>query len=104
VDHREGALELGVSQVGIEALELRGHEHALVDNGAAGKGVDVQLLQRETGGSGRGLDALARHVECALKGIPFLCPEPCEDLRNMGTGVLRQLAEELGIHRHLAPA
>ena len=92
VDHRQGALEIGVPQVGVEALELRGDEHSLVHDRAGGEGVDVQLLHGEAFRGGHGLDDLARDVQLPLQRVPGELAEGDECLGNVGHGGEGQLA------------
>ena len=61
VDDGEGGREVGVGEVGVEAVDLGGQEEAFVHDGARGAGADV-------GGGGGALDLPAQHQQAALEG------------------------------------
>ncbi len=77
VNERDGALELGVVQVGIELAELVGQEHALVNDGAGRHRDDVKAVVVLNLGDfaieGVG-DHLAGDQELALEGVDIVEP------------------------------
>ena len=60
------AFEIRFAQVRVEGQELRGHEHALVHDGPAGQGRDVEALRAPARGQGLFFQAAAQHVQPAL--------------------------------------
>src|SRR5262249_41291547 len=95
--------EAFVEQIGIERGQLLGQEHALVDHRPAGHGADVELLNRLL--HRRLLDAPADDIEIDLE-LFFGRAEAVgdHDLLDLGPGRVRLLADDLDVHRYLAPA
>ncbi len=87
-----------VRQVGVELLELRGGEHALVDEGARGqrRQVDVRLVL--------GALAQAERQPVELEALSATGDVGDEQLGEVGHAVAGDLADAAGLDRHLAPA
>ncbi len=69
VDHGDGALDALVGQVRVEDAQLRGVEHALVDDGPAAERRDVEVAARRNRRARDGLlDEAADDVELAFEG------------------------------------
>ena len=106
MDERHGGLGRGVGEVAVEGAQLRGDEHALVDDGAAAHGADVEDLAGERARRGRLLlDGAAADVEPALELVVRLdalgaAEEGLQDGGHAGAGGLAQVVR---VHRHLAP-
>ena len=102
----ERRLHRRVAQVQVEAAHLRGHEHALVDDRAAGHAADVEDLALERRGDvGRALDGAPAHVEAPLEVLPAgdaLRPAQ-ERLVDGGHAGARRGAQVVRVHRDLAP-
>ncbi len=102
---RHRALGARVAQVGIEAGELVGDQHALVVDRARGARGHVQTVL-----VGELADA-ADHEQLALEGVLVevggtldLRAEPHEQLPDRGAAGARGASRAGGVHRHLAPA
>ena len=102
VDERDGGFHVGVAQIGVEVGELRGGEHALVDDGARrerGK-VDgvLAVLRAELA-----FAALAEeeHDAVELDAGRAVCSH--KNLLEVGHGLAGHLAEAGGIDGDLAP-
>ena len=101
VHEREGAREAGVVQVGVEARELRRHQHPLVDERAGGQ------ARHDEGRAGGELGDPPDHVELALERILVAgqigrgADEELADVRHDGE---RRAADVCGLDRHVAPA
>ena len=97
--HADGALVVGVLQVGVEQPQFFDQEHALVDDGAAGKAAHV--------GVGAGLlEHPARYVQPPVEGDARFQPrrlahKTLPDAGHAGPGLV---AQHLGAGGHLAPA
>ena len=103
---RQRRFHRGVVQVDEEAAHLRGHQHALVHDGAAGHGAHVEDLARKRRVGVRGaLDGAATHVQLALEGLTCVnvCRAAQERLHDGGHAGLRGLPQVMRVHRHLAP-
>ena len=107
VHDRQGAREIRVAQVGVEGHELGRHEHALVDDGAARQGGDVEALQAPAGLGRRPLQALAQHVQPALGGLAGPGPRRGRPGTAARTRASRRRAcspRQSGFDRHAPPA
>ena len=103
---RQRRFHRGVVQVDEEAAHLRGHQHALVHDGAAGHGAHIEDLARKRRVGVRGaLDGAAAHVQLALEVLTCVnvCRAAQERLHDGGHARLRGLPQVMRIHRHLAP-
>ncbi len=106
VHERDGALHIGIGQVAEVVPDLLGDEHALVDEGARGEGRDVEVVEgaRELAADLR-LDALPNDVELPLQGVAGQAGgRGDEDLLDPRLQVLRELADDLRVDGHVAPA
>ena len=97
--HADGALVVGVLQVGVEQPQLLDQEHALVDDGAAGQAADVGLAAAL-------LKHAAHHVQAAVKGdagahAGGFCHKALPDA---GHAVPRLAAQNFRAGGHLPPA
>ena len=99
MDQGDGALAVGVLEVGVELAQLAHQEHALVDDGPAGEGgnvgVDIGLLKHP-----------ADHIELAVKGQALLAAvgplhEALADDGHAGAGLFTQ---HLRMGGHIPPA
>ena len=103
---RQAGLHRRVVEVGEEAAHLRGHQHALVHDGAGGHGAHVEDLarKRRVGVSGA-LDGAAAHVQLALERLTCVNVGRTaqERLQDGGHARLRGGAEVVRVDRHLAP-
>lgn len=101
----EGGDEGLVPQVGEEGGDPHGAEHALVHDGAAGEGAEVERLAVEAGRGGCcGLHALAHDVQLALQLVAAQPAGAHNHLLDGGLGALRDGAHHGGVHGHGAPA
>ncbi len=106
VYERHGRLDGGVVEVDEEAAHLRGHEHALVHDGARAHGAHVEdLVVERKLGVGLLLDGAAAHVQATLEGIAcrrvVRAAQKClQNGRHTGAGRLTQV---MRVDRHLAP-
>ena len=106
VDERHGGLHGGVVQVGEEAAHLRGHEHALVHDGARAHGADIEDLALERVlGVGALLDHAAAYVQAALERVAALDVVGAAEERLLDGGHARprRLAQVVRVDRHVAP-
>ena len=95
-----------VVEVGEEAAHLRGHEHALVHDGAAGHGAHVEDLALEGGVLvGGALDGAAGHVELALEVLAGcdVVRATQERLQDGGHAGLGGVAQVVRVDGHAAP-
>ena len=107
VDNGERRRHRGVLQVGKIRGELRGEQHALVDDGAGGKaGLIPELPAVQAGGADFLGGALADDVELALKGEVVLQRGVAADehLPNIGLADLGGGPKGRIVGRHRAPA
>ena len=106
VDERHGRLDGGVVEIDEEAAHLRGHKHALVNDGARAHGAHIEdLVAQGKLGVGLLFDGAAAHVQAALKGITGgrvvrTAQEGLQDSRHAGAG---RLAQVVRVDGHLAP-
>ena len=102
VDEREGRDERGVGEVGVELLDLRREEKALVDDRAGRERADVAALQLL-------LDRAANDVEATLprvavrRGRARTARERNEQLADLRQDAARDGADGLGHDRHVTP-
>jgi len=103
VEEREGGGEERALQIEVELLDLRGGEQALVDDGAAAEGANVEALdlgaEDETLGGALGEVELA--LEVVVGGLVLAGDEGLDDDRERIEGLA---AEAGGVGRDLAPA
>ncbi len=110
VHERQRAAGARVAQVGVEAAELVGDQHALVVEGARGGRGHVQAR-----GGGVELADAADHEQLALEGVLVEVPgsigptlrtraSPHEQLPDRGTADAGGAPNVGGVHGHLAPA
>ena len=100
---REIRDEALVQQIGIEGRQLLRQEHALVDDRAAGEGADVEILDALL--DHRLLDAPADQIEVDLELLLVHAAAVADhDLLDLGPGRIGLLADDVDVHRHLAPA
>ena len=106
VHEGEARLDRGVVEVDEEAAHLRGDEHALVDDGAAGHGAHIEdlVLERRVL-VGRALDGAPRHIELALEVLASgdALGAAQEGLENGGHARLGGVAQVMRVNRHAAP-
>ena len=100
---REIRDEALVQQIGIEGRQLLRQEHALVDDRPAGEGADVEILDALL--DHRLLDAPADQIEIDLELLLVHAAAVADhDLLDLGPGRIGLLADDVDVHRHLAPA
>ena len=103
VENAERRVVLGVGEVAVKLVERRGNQQALVNDDAAGKRRDVEIL--DLVGGGEFFDLVARQEQAAFVVVrahaPGLADEHLFDARH---GELRFVAEHADVGRHLAPA
>ena len=99
VQQRERRGAALVAQVGVEGRELRRPQHALVDDGASREGTHDELAP------GARLGRPAGYVEAALErvGVALEVVGGDRELADRGHALARQLAQRLGLDRHVAP-
>ena len=103
---RQAGLHRRVVEVGEEAAHLRGHQHALVHDGARRHGAHVEDLARKRRvGVGGALDGSAAHVQLALERLTCVNVGRAtqERLQDGGHARLRGGAEVVRVDGHLAP-
>ena len=94
VDDGERRDEVGVGEIGIELLDLRREEEALVDDRARRAGADVGFCRRFLDQAADDVEAaLAVCVRCGDKDLPYPW--------HHGAGIV---ADGVGIRRHVAPS
>ncbi len=96
---------IGIAQVEIKPLERRRGEQPLVNDGAARKARDVEILDALA--LGLVLDLVAAEEQFALELVVAHhrgVGPPDQDLLDVGTGAQRLLPEHRPVHRHRAPA
>ena len=99
----EARHEALVQQIGIEAGQLLGQEHALVDDRAARQRADVEI--RDVLGQHALLDAAAQQIEVGLEPLLRAAQRVGHhDLLDLGPRGVGLLADNGDVHRHLAPA
>ena len=106
VHQGQRGLHRGVVEVGEEAAHLRGHEHALVDDGATGHGAHVEDLAGKRGvGVGHALDGAAADIELALEVLAARrgLRAAQEGLQDGGHASLGRAAQVVRVHGHLSP-
>ena len=107
VDHRDGALDALIGQVRIEHPQLRGVEHALVNDGPAAERRDVEVAARRDRRARYGLlDEPADDIEFALeRHVLDQAGRPIdEDLANQRLGGFGTRAQARVLCRDVAPA
>ncbi len=94
-----GRLVIPILQIVIEFAQLHNKEHALVYNGAGGKGADIGILRTL-------LKLSSHHIEHAVKGNALLHEFRLLDktLHDAGHGILCQVAQNFRMHRHRSPS
>ncbi len=105
VEHGQRGGVVRVAQVEVKTLERRRGQQALVDDGAAGKTRDVEILDPLA--LGLVLDLVAADVEFPFELVVThrrRIGATHEDLLDVGTGPQRLFPEHGRIHRHHAPA
>ena len=103
---RQAGLHRRVVEVDEEAAHLRGHQHALVHDGAGGHGAHVEDLARKRRvGVGGSLDGAAAHVQLALERLTCVNVGGTAQkrLQDGGHARLRGGTEVVRVDRHLAP-
>ena len=99
---REGALEPLVLQVGVELRHLLGQHHALVDHAPARQRRQIQPV--DLGGNRSLLDPAADDIQLALESVlvhPLYVGD--QNLFDLGARRVGFFAQNLDVHRHVAP-
>ena len=107
VEHGQRRDHAPVAQVGVVLRQLRGREHALVDDRAAGEAGEVEGLRiADAAALHLALELLAHDVQAALEIVLRLHPRaaPDEHLPHGGLGLERGFAQQGVVRGHLAPA
>jgi len=106
VHERDRRFGGGVVEVAEEAAHLRGHEHALVDDGARAHGAHVEYAPRQAGVGRRGfLDGATTHVQEPLELFARLHAVGAaqERLADGGHARARRLAQIVRVNGHVPP-
>ena len=100
VHEAQRALGPLVVQVGVEAVQLEGDEHPLVDDGPRGEARDHEVR------AGGALGHAADHVELALEGVvvAHVVGGADEELADLGPGRVGRVPRVVGVDGHVAPA
>ncbi len=94
-----GRLKIMILQIVIEFAQLHDQEHALVNNGSRGERADIGILTAL-------FEFAADHVESAVEinALFHILRLLNEALHDAGHGILRKIAQNFRMHRHLSPA
>ena len=106
VHQGNGRLHRRMVQLGVEAAQLVGGQHAFVDHGAVRHAGDVALRVRRQGLPDPVLQHLADHVEAPLEGLIVVhaAPAPDVELADVRPHGARRGTQGGRLGRHVAPA